>query len=85
MISLYDYLGVAAGKNLGKQVAEYAKIRKIKCAYRDIKNPSYKGVVNLYEKSFIKEFFEVANLFKGPNYTEINTQLEQDSFRLNEK
>ena len=28
MLSLYDYLGHAAGKKLGEQVAAYAKIRK---------------------------------------------------------
>ena len=30
MISLYDHLGYAAGKALGKRVADYARIRKAK-------------------------------------------------------
>lgn len=85
MISLYDYLGAAAGNELGKQVAEYAKIRKAKFGTREVSNSAYKGIVHLYEESFIKEFFKVSNLFKGNDYVDVNNQLEKNSFRLKEK
>ena len=56
-ISLYDYLGKAAGVELGKQVHEYAKIKNIKPQIREVKNPKYTGNVMLYPKSLIQEFF----------------------------
>jgi hypothetical protein len=59
MMSLYDYLGKAAGPELGKQIAEYAKIRKSKFATRLVDNKSYKGPILMYPKSFIAEFFAV--------------------------
>jgi len=84
MLSLYDYLGQAAGKELGQQVAEYAKIRKTKCSMRYVSNPKYKGNVILYTKEFLDEYFEVKKLFTKPyniDYTEINTQLMEDSIK----
>jgi hypothetical protein len=37
----------------------------------------------MYEHDFIKEFFEVQNLFKEKqeDYTEINTMLMEESFK----
>lgn len=81
MISLYDYLGHAAGSKLGKQVADYAKIRKAKCAIREVSNPAYKGTVMLYTRAFLDECFNAKKVF-SPKYedlTEINTQLLQDA------
>jgi len=81
MQSLYDYLGHAAGEELGKQVADYAKIRKAKYSTRYISNPKFKGNVMLYEKSFLDEFFAVQKIFADTtDYTEINTQLTQNIF-----
>ena len=80
MLSLFDYLGYAAGKELGTQVAEYAKIRKAKCSTRYVSNPSYTGTVMLYEKEFLDEYFEAKKVFED-DYAEINTQLMDDSFR----
>ena len=62
-ISLYDYLGKGAGVELGKQVHEYSKIRKIKPQIREVSNMNYKGKVMLYPKSFIQEFFQIQKLF----------------------
>jgi len=84
MMSLFDYLGYAAGNKLGTQVAEYAKIRKAKCSTRYVSNPSYTGTVMLYEKEFLDEYFGVKKLFEE-DFTEINTQLMNDSFESQEQ
>jgi hypothetical protein len=62
-ISLYDYLGKAAGVELGKQVHEYSRIKKIKPQIREVSNIKYKGKVMLYPKSLIQEFFQIKKLF----------------------
>jgi hypothetical protein len=82
MLSLYDYLGKAAGSQLGKQVAEYAKLRKAKCSSRHVSNPAYTGEVLLYTKEFLDECFNAKKVFspKNEDYTEINTQLVEDLF-----
>jgi len=62
MISLYDYLGKAAGPELGKKVNEYAQIRKAQVSSRYIENPAYRGKVMLYEKEFLDEYFRVESI-----------------------
>ena len=57
MLSLYDYLGRAAGPALGKQVAECAKKKKVKPETRSITNPKYTGEVLLYPGDFLKWYF----------------------------
>ena len=57
MISLYDYLGRAAGPELGKRVASAAAAKKITFGSRQIENKTYTGEVLLYPKSFLDEFF----------------------------
>jgi hypothetical protein len=56
-MSLYDYLGHAAGRALGEEVAKEATKQNIKLSKRDISNPSYKGIVYLYPESFLKKYF----------------------------
>lgn len=63
MISLYDYLGKAAGATLGKKVNTYAAIRKQKYATRDVKNSVYTGKVFLYNEEFLDEYFKVEKIF----------------------
>ena len=77
MLSLYDYLGKAAGKQLGEQVAAYAKIRKAKYGTKQVSNPAYQGEVMVYTKAFLDECFNAKKLFepKQEDLTEINTQL----------
>lgn len=58
MISLYDYLGKPAGKELGAQVAAFAASKKAKFETRQVTNPRYTGKVMLYEKSLLDEFFK---------------------------
>ena len=59
MMSLYDYLGRAAGPELGQQVAQAAtkKIPKVKFQTRFVEQGGYKGDVMLYPKSFLDEYF----------------------------
>ena len=82
-ISLYDYLGKAAGAELGKLVNEYAQIRKQPHKVRYVEHPGYAGYVNLYTKEFLDEYFEVKKVFED-DYAEINTQLMEDTFKNNE-
>jgi hypothetical protein len=81
MLSLYDYLGHAAGKKLGEQVAAYAKIRKAKCRTRSVSNPAYQGKVMLYTKEFLDECFNTKKVFepKQEDLVEINSLLLQDA------
>jgi len=65
MISLYDYLGRAAGPDLGWSVAKYAKNTGANIASREVSNPKYTGIVNLYERGFLDIYFNL------PNYTSI--------------
>ncbi len=63
MISLYDYLGKAAGSELGKKVNAYAYIRQTETGLRYVENPVYKGKIMLYTREFLDEFFRVQEIF----------------------
>jgi hypothetical protein len=58
MVSLYDYLGRAAGPDLGKQVATAAAKAGVKHEIREVSNPKYKGPIMLYPKSFLDLYFK---------------------------
>jgi hypothetical protein len=66
MMSLYDYLGKAAGSELGKQVYNFVQQTKrsnlIKA--RRISNIKYTGEVLLYPKYILDEFFNKPNKIK---------------------
>ena len=57
IMSLYDYLGKAAGADLGKLVNTEAQNKKIPIKMREVSNPRYKGKVMLYPKTFLDEYF----------------------------
>jgi hypothetical protein len=57
MLSLYDYLGYAAGNELGKEVAEAAAKSNVGYKLREVSNPKYTGKVMLYPENFLIEFF----------------------------
>lgn len=57
-LSLYDYLGKPAGKELGGKVAHAAHEAKIPTQERQISNPKYTGPVYLYPKDFLDFYFE---------------------------
>lgn len=59
MLSLYDYLGRAAGADLGKQVYQIANSQKIKVTEKQVSNPVYSGKVLMYPKSFLDSYFQV--------------------------
>ena len=55
--SLYEYLGRAAGSELGKKVAEAASAQKIKINTQEVSNPKYSGTVMMYPVSFLDSYF----------------------------
>lgn len=57
MMSLYEYLGRAAGSELGKQVAEVAVKLRETIQEHDVSNPKYTGKVKLYRREFLDEYF----------------------------
>jgi hypothetical protein len=75
-LSLYDYLGHAAGKELGKEVVTAATQAGIRLEKREIDNPKYTGIVYLYPKNFLDFYFREPasyqiedNLSQGHDWT----------------
>jgi len=58
MMSLYDYLGHAAGPELGQQVATAARKAGVKGEMREVSNPKYRGPVMLWPKAFLDLYFK---------------------------
>ena len=58
MVSLYDYLGRAAGPDLGKQVATAAAKAGVKHEIREVSNAKYTGPIMLYPRSFLNLYFK---------------------------
>jgi hypothetical protein len=59
MLSLYDYLGKAAGRDLGNQVYKAASAQKVKVTEKQVSNPAYSGKILMYPKSFLDSYFQV--------------------------
>lgn len=57
MISLFDYLGRAAGTELGKRVHDTATKLKEPIQTREVRTKTYNGLVCLYRKEFLQEYF----------------------------
>ena len=57
MMSLFDYLGHAAGSNIGKQVAQAAAKQKVQIETRHVSNKKYTGPILLYPKYFLDSYF----------------------------
>ena len=57
-VSLYDYLGHAAGSELGQKVATAARQAGVKGEMREVSNPVYKGPVMLWPKAFLDLYFK---------------------------
>ena len=66
MVSLYDYLGRAAGPELGKQVATAAAKAGVKHEIREVSNTKYTGPIMLYPRSFLDLYFK-GGLNEGAN------------------
>ena len=58
MISLYDYLGRAAGPDLGKQVASAAAKAGVKHEIRELNHKGWRGPVQLYPRAFLDLYFK---------------------------
>ena len=58
MMILYDYLGRAAGSDLGKQVAIAATKAGVKHEIREVSNIKYTGPIMLYPRSFLDLYFK---------------------------
>jgi hypothetical protein len=56
-LSLYDFLGKAAGEKLGFEVKQEADKQEILTQTREISNPKYTGIVYLYPKDFLEAYF----------------------------
>ena len=57
-MSLYDYLGRAAGSILGKQVADEAVKQGEEIGTKYVSNRFYQGDVMTYSKSFLDSYFK---------------------------
>ena len=57
MISLYDYLGHAAGPDLGKKVASAAAKAGVKHEIREVNHRGWNGPIMLYPRTFLDNFF----------------------------
>ena len=57
-LSLFDYLGKAAGMELGKKVFKASAAMNIKPESRDVDIPTYCGKVMLYPKDFLEVYFK---------------------------
>jgi len=58
MVSLFDYLGHAAGKELGKRIAGVAARHNISTSTRHVSTKKYTGLVMLYPKNFLDWYFK---------------------------
>ena len=58
MMSLFDYLGHAAGSELGKQVATTAAKVGVQTSTRHVTNKKYKGEIMLYPQGFLDWYFD---------------------------
>lgn len=58
MMSLYEFLGKAAGTELGKKVYLASLEGGWKHDTRKVSNPKYTGHVMLYPEQFLKKYFE---------------------------
>lgn len=57
LMSLYDYLGKAAGAELGKKVNAAAIKAGLPRKTREVSNPKYTGRIFTYPKDFLDAFF----------------------------
>lgn len=66
LISLYDYLGKAAGRELGGKVYQFANIMGAKTDTKIVSHSPYQqGRIMIYERQFLDQFFRTRELFTG--------------------
>ena len=64
-LSLYDYLGKAAGGELGRKIAYEAAKCKVDIQTKQIENSAYKGKIQMYPKDFLNECTDKKCFDKG--------------------
>lgn len=67
LMSLYDYLGKAAGAELGKKVNAAAISSRIPVTKREVTNSKFTGSVFTYPKDFLDTFFTPQHPDDAPN------------------
>jgi len=70
-LSLYDYLGKAAGSELGKQVHNAAMADGIPTDRKYVSNTVYRGWIQMYPENWLKGYFSAGqsnNNQKGELY-----------------
>ena len=73
-MSLYDFLGHAAGTELGKEVATEAKKQGQKFIMKEVKNKTYTGKVMMYDIDFLTKYFT------KPQQPSVQSPDEDDEF-----
>jgi len=63
--SLYDYLGKAAGKELGGQVFRAASASRIPVMTKEISTPAYKGKIMMYPENWLIGYFSTGQSNHG--------------------
>jgi hypothetical protein len=76
LMSLYDYLGRAAGQELGREVNRAAMLSNQPVATRRVSNSKYKGEVFLYTKQFLDSYFSKSQ----GGYVIVNTENDELPF-----
>jgi hypothetical protein len=78
-LSLYDYLGRAAGEKLGREVAAAASKGFIKLQTREVSNPKFTGTILLYPRDFLEFYFrEPGSIHMEDLPGEINHNIDDD-------
>jgi hypothetical protein len=57
MMSLYDYLGKAAGSELGEKVYTEAIKQDVKVHVKEVSTRTYRGKIMMYPELFLKGYF----------------------------
>ena len=66
-ISLFEYLGKAAGTELGTQIRKTAMVHGVQVDKRIVNNTKYKGTVTLYPKAWLDTWFKLYHPIKTSN------------------
>lgn len=61
MVSLYEFLGKAAGRELGREVYRAAMEQNVPVADHKVSNSTYTGRIMKYPRRFLIEYFNANN------------------------
>tara|TARA_R110000772_G_scaffold196063_4_gene306835 strand:+ start:1831 stop:2172 length:342 start_codon:yes stop_codon:yes gene_type:complete len=77
-LSLFEYLGRAAGPDLGKEVMEAALNSKnyTTIGEKSVSTPYYEGVVKTYHKDFLDEYFVKEEKSSFRDKVTVDTKIE---------